>query len=292
MTQILLALLDSTMRMSMPLLFAALGGLLSERSGVVNIALEGLMLIGAFCGVVVTLGSHSPTLGLFGAAAGGAALAGLYGVTVIRWRADQIVAGTAINFLAFGVPPVLCKLWFNSTTSTPSLPIEERFTLAPLVMGWIALSIVAAWLRWTRSGLWLQFAGESPESLHAAGVSVKRVRWGALLAAGVLAGLGGATLSMCLSSSYTKDMTAGRGFMALAALILGKWRPVPTALACVLFGFFDALQMQLQGASFLAEFHVPVQFIQILPYWVTVLVLAGFVGQARAPRRLGVPFAT
>ena len=144
-------------------------------------------------------------------------------------------------------------------------------------------------MRHTRAGLRVSFAGEHPEALDAAGIRVNRVRWLAVLASGALAGLGGATLSILLSSSFSRNMTAGRGFIALAALIFGKWRPVPTALACLLFGFTEALQIRLQGAT-VGGTEIPVQFIQILPYVVTMLVLAGFVGRSRAPKALGTVF--
>jgi len=155
----------------------------------------------------------------------------------------------------------------------------------------LAVVLVVAWLKYARSGLWVAFAGEHPEALGAAGVSVRAVRWASVLASGFLAGLGGASLSVFLSSSYSRNMTAGRGFIALAALILGKWRPLPAALACILFGLTDAAQIRLQGIEIPGVGAVPVQFIQILPYVVTLVVLAGFVGAARAPKALGEPLA-
>ena len=146
------------------------------------------------------------------------------------------------------------------------------------------------WMKYTRGGLWLSFAGEHPEALDAAGIRVNRVRWAAVLMSGALAGLGGASLSVFLASSFSRNMTAGRGFMALAALIFGKWKPVPTAVACLLFGFAEAVQIRLQGVSLWGGNPIPVQFIQIFPYVVTVLVLAGFVGRSRAPKALGTVF--
>jgi simple sugar transport system permease protein len=283
-------LLASTLRVSTPLLFASLGGLLSERAGVINIALEGMMLAGAFAAAVGTLWGHSPWIGAIAAMAAGLAFAAAYGAMVIRFRADQIVAGAAINMLAAGMAPFFCKLLYGSTGSTPGIPLAERFHSAPIFLAWGSLALAAAWLAWTPSGLWVRFAGEHPDALEAAGVRVRRVRWAAVLAGGALAGLGGATLSIFLSSSFSRNMTAGRGFMALAALIFGKWRPLPTAAACLLFGFADALQIRLQGVTLFGSEPVPVQFIQILPYVVTVLVLAGVVGQSRAPRALGLPF--
>lgn len=280
----------STLRVSTPLIFAALGGMFSERSGVINIALEGMMLVGAFGAAVGTLTMHSPWFGCVWGIGAGVLLAALYGLFVIRLRADQIVAGIAINMLALGVTPFLCKIRYDVTGQTPAIPMGERFQSAPLFLCWITVALCWYWVRHTRSGLWNSFAGEHPEALDAAGIRVNRVRWAAVLASGALAGMGGATLSIYLSSSFSRNMTAGRGFMALAALIFGKWRPVPTAVACLLFGFADAVQIRLQGVPVWGGQPIPVQFIQILPYIVTMLVLAGFVGRSRSPKALGAPF--
>jgi len=285
----ILQLLHSTLRLSTPLIFAALGGMFSERSGVINIALEGMMLLGAFGAAVGTYATHSPWLGSACGLGAGILLAALYGLFVIRLRANQIVAGVAINMLALGLTPFLCKILYDVTGSTPAISINERFQSAPLYLCWILVAISFVWMNHTPAGLWVGFAGEHPEALDAAGIRVNRVRWLAVLASGALAGLGGATLSSFLSSSFSRNMTGGRGFMALAALIFGKWKPVPTALACLLFGFADAVQIRLQGVS-LGGTKIPVQFIQILPYVVTILILAGFVGRSRAPKALGTPF--
>lgn len=286
----MLALLESTLRVSTPLLFAALGGLVSERSGVINIALEGIMLVGAFAGAAVAYTTHSPWLGACAGMTAGMVFAGIYALFVIQLRSDQIVAGTAVNMLAAGATPFICKLLYGVTGSTPSLAMDARFVSAPLWIVWMLVIACWAWIGYTPSGAWVRFAGEKPEALDAAGIRVNRVRWVSVLMSGLLAGLGGASLSIYLSSSFARNMTAGRGFMALAALIFGKWRPVPTAIACLLFGLTDALQIRLQGVVLWGSEPVPVQFIQILPYFVTVLVLAGVVGQSRAPRALGLPF--
>lgn len=285
-----LELLLSTLRVSTPLVFAVLGGLMCERSGVVNIALEGMMLVGAFAGVAAANVFHSPELGALAALGAGVLLAAFYALTVIRFRADQIVAGTAINMFAMGLTPFLCKLLYGSTTATPSLPMDARFQAAPIWVAWALVIVLWLWLNRTASGAWVRFAGESPSALDSAGVSVNRVRWLSVLAGGALAGLGGASLSLFLSSSFSRNMTAGRGFMALAALIFGKWKPVPAALACLLFGLFEALQMRLQGVVLWGHNPVPVQFIQMIPYLVTIIVLAGFIGQSRSPKALGTVF--
>lgn len=292
MMELLLSLgqiLGSTLRVSTPLLFAALGGVLSERAGVINIALEGMMLVGAFGGTAAALATQSPWLGAGGAVFAGLILAAFYGIFVIELRSDQIVAGTAVNMLAAGVTPFLSKIFYDSSTASPNLPIEVRFQSAPIWIAWILVILVWAWMYKSPSGLWVRFAGEHPEALDSAGISVRRVRWFAVLMSGCLAGLGGASLSIFLSSSFSRNMTAGRGFMALAAMIFGKWKPIPTAIACLLFGFSDAIQIRLQSVVLWGTEPVPVQFIQILPYIVTMLVLAGVVGNSRAPKALGLP---
>lgn len=286
----ILALLGSTLRVSTPLIFAALGGLLSERSGVINIALEGMMLVGAFAAAAVTANAHSPWVGALAGGGAGMALAALYAFFVISLRSNQIVTGMAVNLLAAGLTPLLAKILYGSVTSTPSLPQELRFHEAPTWWAFALMALVWAWMRVMPTGLWVRFAGEHPGALAAAGVRVNVVRWAAVLASGVFAGWGGASLSIFLASSFSRDMTAGRGFMAIAALIFGKWKPVPAVAACLLFGFADAIQIRLQGIVLWGTEPVPVQFIQILPYLITVGVLAGFVGRSRAPSALGLPF--
>ena len=287
MLEYLLDLAAATLRLSTPLIFAAMGGLISERSGVINIALEGKMVVGAFAAAVVTLSTGSPWVGLIGGGLAGVLLAALYGVAVLPLRANQIVAGTGINMLAFGIPPFVAKILYDVTGSTPAISLAERFSVAPMVLAVLLPLLIWSFLSHTRGGLWLQFAGEHPAALAAAGVTVRRVRWASILTAGFRAGVGGATLSIFLSSAYSRNMTSGRGFIALAALILGKWRPVPVLFACLFFGLADAVQMRLQGIQMDGFGKVPVQFIQILPYMITIVVLAGFVGRSRAPRALG-----
>lgn len=278
-----ISFLLSILRGATPLLLAALGGLFSERSGVVQIALEGMMLIGALAGAIGASLFHSPWLGMLVAGLAGSVMSGLYGFFVLRLKADQIVSGTAINILAVGIAPFITKIAFNTTGSTPSLAIAERFSFEPIVLAGVALVIVSYFYSKTRGGLLLQFAGERPEALTAAGFDLQKVRWLSLLVCGQLAGWAGGSLSLFLASSYSPNMTAGRGFMALAALIFGRWKPLPTAGACLLFAAADALQIRLQGN----ESFVPVQFVQILPYLVTIIALAGFFGQSRAPKALG-----
>jgi simple sugar transport system permease protein len=277
-----LSLLFATLRGAVPLIFAALGGLLSERSGTIQIALEGMMLVGALFAAVVSSFTLNPYLGMTAGMMAGCCLAGIYGFFVLFIRADQIVCGTATNILALGLAPFVTKIIFDSSGSTPSLPIEARFSWQPTLLCLLVSAFVFYWFKYTRSGLNVQFAGEAPAALQASGTSVYKVRWRALLACGALAGLGGATLSIALSSSYSPNMTAGRGFIALAALIFGGWKPFPTVIACLFFAFIDAIQIRLQGVS-----AIPVQFIQILPYIVTIIAVSGFFKRSVAPHGLG-----
>ena len=304
-----LSLVFSTIRLATPLVWAAIGGLYSERSGVINIALEGLMLAGAFTAAAMTFYSHSPWIGLGAAILAAAFFAFLLAVVCIRFKANEVVAGTGINILFLGLPAVLSGALFLSSGSTPQIPKEQLLpTLSQLLPGapqWrimtdvsvislLALLIAAATsylLYRTPFGLRLRSVGENPAAADAAGIRVNRVRYFGVVLSGVLAGVGGAYLSIGQSSLFTRNMTAGRGFIALAALIFGKWRPVQTLLACVLFGFADALTIQMQGVAKLPSGDdVPVQFIQMIPYVVTIVVLAGFIGQSRAPGALGVPY--
>ena len=279
----LIPFLMSTLRVAVPLIFAAYGGLLSERSGIIQIALEGFMLMGALSAAIVTHYTGSPWFGVLAAALTGVLFAGLKGFFVLSLKVDQIIAGTAINLLAFGVAPFVTKVLFDSSGSTPSLPLESRFSVAPIYFAGALTIGISFWYYKTRSGLAVQFAGEAPQALEVAGTSVLKTRWLALLSCGALAAVGGSTLSVYLSSAYSPNMTGGRGFIALAALIFGRWKPLPTLLACLFFGFTDALQIRLQGVSSA----VPVQFVQILPYLFTVIALAGFFGQSRPPKALG-----
>lgn len=304
-----LSLLFSTIRLATPLVWAAIGGLYSERSGVINIALEGLMLAGAFTAAAVTFYTHSPWAGLGAAMLSAALFALLLAGVCIRFKANEVVAGTGINILFLGLPAVLSGALFLSSGSTPQIPKEELLpTLSqflPVATQWriltdvsiislLALLVVGVTsyvLQRTPFGLRLRSVGENPEAADAAGIRVNRIRYLAVVLSGVLAGVGGAYLSIGQSSLFTRNMTAGRGFIALAALIFGKWRPVQTMLACVLFGFADALTIQMQGVVKLPSGEdVPVQFIQMIPYLVTIVVLAGFIGQSRAPGALGVPY--
>jgi general nucleoside transport system permease protein len=283
-------LLLSAMRLATPLLLAALGGLFSERAGVINIALEGLMLAGAFTAAAVTWYAGSPWAGLVSAVLAGAAIAGVHAVACIRYRADQVVSGTAINILMLGVPALLSGAFFLSSGSTPQVPKEQLIPWTPIIVGGALVPLTYYVLYYTPFGLRLRAVGENPEAADAAGVSVNLMRYAAVLISGALAGIGGAYLSIGQSSLFTRNMSAGRGFIALAALIFGKWRPVQTMLACLLFGLTEAVAIQLQGVPLLGGEEIPNQFIQAIPYVLTIVVLAGFIGTSRAPRALGIPY--
>jgi simple sugar transport system permease protein len=285
MSGIILILLLSAIRLSTPLLLAALGGLYSERSGVINIALEGLLLAGAFTAATVTFFTGNPWVGLFAAIAAGVFVALIHGVACIHFKADQVVSGTAINILFLGMPALLSGAFFQSTGATPQLAQNQLIPLAPIVAAFALVPVTAYVLNRTPFGLRLRAVGENPEAADTAGLNVARVRLAAVMISGALAAIGGAYLSIGQSSLFARNMAAGRGFIALAALIFGKWRPVQTMLACLLFGFAEAVSIQMQGVS-----QVPVQFIQIVPYALTIVVLAGFIGQSRAPRALGIPY--
>jgi ABC-type uncharacterized transport system permease subunit len=293
------ALLMSTIRLATPLILAALGGMFSERSGVINIALEGKMLAGAFTAAAVTyaadeklhLGNASPWVGLLAAILAGLFIAAIYAVTCIRYKADQVVSGAAINILMLGIPGFLSGAFFLSSGSTPQLPKEHLIPWTPIVIAFAMVFVSWYVLYRTPFGLRLRSVGEKPEAADAAGVSVTQIRYAGVLIAGVLAGIGGAYLSIGQSSLFTRNMTAGRGFIALAALIFGKWRPVQTMFACLLFGFTEAISIQMQGAVKLPSGEdIPVQFIQMVPYVLTIIVLAGFIGSSRPPKALGIPY--
>lgn len=301
MTEIFtIALFWSTIRLSTPLILAALGGLFSERAGVINIALEGMMLAGAFTAAAVTyaVGSQgpewagvSPFVGLAAGMLAGMLIAAIHAVACIRYKADQVVTGTAINILMIGMPAFLSGAFFLSSGSTPQLAKEQLIPKIPIVIAFAMVFISWYVLYRTPFGLRLRSVGENPEAADAAGVRVARMRYAGVLLSGVLAGIGGAYLSIGQSSLFTRNMTSGRGFIALAALIFGKWRPVQTVLACLLFGLTEAITIQMQGVVKLPSGDdIPVQFIQMVPYLLTIIVLAGFIGSSRPPRSLGIPY--
>lgn len=249
------------------------------------------MLAGAFTAAAVTYAAGNPFVGLAAGMAAGLVIAAIHAVVSIRYRADQVVTGTAINILMFGMPAFLSGAFFLSSGSTPQIPKEQLVPWLPIIVAFALVPVIWYVLYRTPFGLRLRSVGENPEAADAAGVPVARMRYSGVLLSGVLAGLGGAYLSIGQSSLFTRNMTSGRGFIALAALIFGKWRPVQTMLACLLFGFTEAVSIQMQGVYKLSSGEdIPVQFVQMVPYVLTIIVLAGFIGHSRPPQALGMPY--
>ena len=301
-------LIASTLRVATPLILCALAATLSERAGVIDLGLEGKMLGTAFAAGSVAALTGSLPLAFAAAVAVGVALSMLHGFACVTHRGDQVVAGMAITMTCAGLTVVLGIAWFHQGGQTPALPDAAR--LSPwfqsaseswwqlallghngLVYLSLALVGVVAWLLGsTRFGLRLQATGENPAMVDAAGVSVVAMRYQALALNGVLCALAGAYLVLAQSPNFVPNMTAGRGYMAMAAMIFGHWRPLGALGACLLFGFLDAVAIRLQGTPLPLIGAVPVQAIQALPYALTVVLLAGFIGRARAPGALGRPY--
>ena len=282
-----LAFFAQVLRITVPYALAALGGTMSERSGVINIALEGKLLIGAFCTAVAAYYSGSALVGALAGVAGGVAIGGLYALCVIRFRADQIVSGVAINLLALGLTRYLLSLIFGSSSSSKeTVGLAGHVLKTPLF--WITLALefaVFGVVKKTRFWLRLRAVGEHPEAADSVGVSVPFTRWIAVLSAGGLAGLGGAWLALS-NNGFAAEMSGNRGYIALAAVIMGKWHPLWAAAACLLFGFADALGFELQAS----DIGVPKELASTLPYVLTMVALAGFIGRSRAPAAIGKPY--
>lgn len=288
---ILLAFLAQTLRIAIPYLFAASGGVISERAGLIGLGLEGYMLSGAFCGAVASYYSGSAWIGLVGGMAGGVAMALLYAVTAIRFRADQVVVGIAINLLVIGLTRFFLRLAFHSSSNSPRVPgfgAEQSgagfgaLATDPLIWLGIVAVIVVGWLLYrTAFGLRVRAVGEHPAAAVSVGIRVDRIRYLAAGLSGLLASLGGAYLAFD-QHQFTAEMTAGRGFIALAATIFGRWDPLRAALACLLFAAAETLQIQLQGTQI-----IPSQFVEMIPYALTIIALAGVVGRAVPPAALG-----
>jgi simple sugar transport system permease protein len=309
----ILQIFDSTLRLATPLLFACLAGLFSERAGVFDIGLEGKMLISAFFSAAIAFTSGSVWIGLMAGLLASLVLSLIHGVAAITFRGNQLISGVALNFLASGLTVLIAQNWFAQGGRTPSVEGAARFqeialpfveTLRPVpligpfyaevisghtILVYVGLaSVVLTWwvLFRTRFGLRLRAVGENPAAVDTAGISVVRLRFAAVMICGLLCGLAGAFLAVGLNAGFVKDMSAGRGFIALAALIFAKWRPGLALVACLLFGFLDAVSIRYQTIS-LGGMVIPSQFMQALPYILTVVILAGFVGRAIPPRAGG-----
>ena len=313
----ILQILDSTIRLATPLLLACLAGLYSERAGIFDIGLEGKMLAAAFLSGAIAYTSGSAWVGLFAGLGASLLLSAVHGVASITYRGNQLISGVAINFLAAGLTVVIAQSWFGQGGRTPqlvgdarfepiTLPFAEALREVPIIgpiyyelisghtsLVYIALLLVP--LTWmllyrTRFGLRLRAVGENPASVDTAGISVIRLRYISVLICGLLCGLAGVYLATALQAGFVKDMSAGRGFIALAALIFAKWRPWHALYACLLFGFLQAMALRPDVLESTLGFKVNGQLLDALPYILTVVILAGFVGKAIPPRAGGEPY--
>ena len=309
--------IDATLRVATPLILCAMAGLFSERSGIIDISLEGKMLMSAFAAASMAALTGSPLLGLAGGILVSVALSLIHGFACITHKGNQVISGLAINILASGLTVTLGIALFAQGGQTPFLNKSERFTDIVLpfaeqaehvpVLGTIYKEIISGHnlLVWvalfsviftgyvvfrTAFGLRLRAVGEKPEAVDSAGVSVSGLRFQAVIIAGVLCGIAGTYLSTAHGAGFIREMAAGKGYIALAALIFGKWRPVPALLACLMFGFMDALAARLQGVEIPMIGHISTDLILVLPYLLTVILLAGFIGKASPPRSIGVPY--
>ncbi|WP_028670793.1 ABC transporter permease [Saccharospirillum impatiens] len=317
----IILILDATLRNATPLIFAALAGMFSERAGIVNIALEGKILISAFAGASAAYYTGSPWMGLLAGMMASVMFAQLHAFATVTHNGDHVVSGLAINILAAGLTAAVGNYWFSQGGNTPNLvsradelnarfepivfPFAEALADVPIIGGiysellsghyiLVYLAFLAVPLCWfvlfrTRFGLRLRATGENPQAVDTAGISVTKVRYLALLVCGLLAGFAGVYLAVALTAQFSPNMSAGKGYMALAALIFGKWRPKTTMLACLLFGALQAIADRSQGAIILG-FEVPVQLVEALPYILTVVLLGGFIGRAVAPKAIGKPY--
>jgi simple sugar transport system permease protein len=278
-------LLWATIRKSVPLIFASTGGFFSERAGVINIGLEGMMLFGAFSGAIISVSTHNPWLGVLGAGVVGGMVGYLHAVATVSLRANQIISGVAINMLGVGGTVFLSQVFMGGERSfslgpADRLPVWGAFI--PLVyLSFVVVGLAFLFSYFTVPGLRMRSVGEHPRAADTQGIDVARTRIAAVVVSGVCAGLGGAYLPF-FSGSFAKNMTSGQGFIALAALIFGKWNPLGAMAASLLFGFADALQESLQGRGGL-----PPQVFQAIPYVLTIVALAGVIGRSIPPAAIG-----
>ena len=315
--QFLLAL-DSTIRVATPLIFCAMAGIFSERSGIIDISLEGKMLMAAFVAAAIAYGTGSPWIGAIAAIIVSIIASLIHGFACIIHRGNQVISGLAINILASGLTIITGIALFRQGGQTPPLPKSSRFNSIELpfaqyladnipilglvykelisghnILVWVALTSVGMTyyiLFKTTFGLRLRAVGEKPEAIDSAGISVYRMRFQAIIIAGVLCGLAGVYLSTATGAGFVKEMTAGKGYIALAAMIFGKWRPVPALLACLLFGFLEAVAARVQGVEIILIGEISSDLLIALPYLLTVILLAGFIGGVSPPRAIGQPY--
>lgn len=312
--QLLSELTNTTIVFATALVFASLGGLFSERSGIVNIALEGMMIIGAFTSAIVTYfvetnlngGALSPWIGFLAAIIVGAIFALPHAVASVTFKADQVVSGVALNFLAIGLSLYLCKIFMHGSAQTPTLknvfskwdiPLlsdipyigHALFSAYPTsYLAFILVAVAAFLIYKTSFGLRLRAVGEHPKAADSLGINVVRMRYTAVMISGALAAMGGAVVTLTTTSNFSHNTISGQGYIALAALIFGKWRPVAGMYAALFFGMAAALKSVFQVYGITD--YIPVDFIYMFPYVLTILILAGFVGKAVAPESLGKPY--
>jgi simple sugar transport system permease protein len=279
--------IESLIRISLPILWASMGGFVSEKSGVINLALEGFMLLGAFVAASVVILSGSYYWGWAACFGVGLAAGLVYAWTCLEWRVNQVVAGTAFNLFALGLCPLLGNILFDSTGATP--PISPELRNSFFVYSLLILSFFAILLFYKKSiwGMNLRFAGESPGMFKSVGKNLNLTRYFNVAFGCSLAAMGGAVISTYLSSGFARNMIAGRGFIAVAAVVLGRWRPIPVFGACILFAAGEAMQIRMQGSQWLEQHAVPTQLVQILPYFLTLLILVCVNQKSGVPKGLG-----
>ncbi len=298
-----ISLIAAGIRMSTPLIFAAFGGMYSERGGTWNLALEGLMLFGAFSAAAVAYATQNLFLGVLAGIAAGMIASMLHAAVTLFFRGDQIISGIAINILALGIPALISESIWQTSSSTPAvgksiatvqIPLIHDFPVLGVLISGYSILVYLAFLiailttfvfSSTRFGLRLSASGEHPQACEASGINVQFYRFKGILISGILAGLGGVYLSIGHGTSFIKNMTAGRGFIAVAALILGNWKPRRTLAACLIFGFAEAIQIRFQG-----EIAIPVEFIHMIPYILVIILLTGIIGKVSPPKAGGKPF--
>jgi simple sugar transport system permease protein len=282
-------LFSTTLMYSTPLIFTALGGVLSEKAGIINIGLEGMMTMGAFTASLVAIKTGNPWLGLMAGGFGGLSLAILHAIATIKYKGNQVVSGMAINFLGSGFALFLCRLFFEGTSMTPPLDLEKKIPEYGGQYATVYLALFLTLLIWfiltkTILGLRIISVGEHPKSADAAGLNVSLYKSIGVLSSGFLAGLGGASLSIAIVSNFRPTLISGQGFIAIAAMIFGKWRPIQTVLACLFFGLSQAMVIFLGGRE---NIHISSQILSILPYILTLIILVGFMGKTTSPSALG-----
>ena len=314
---LIISALDATFRIATPLILCAMAGIFAERSGIVDISLEGKLLMGAFGAAAVASLTGSAWLGLLAAMGAGVFMSLIHGFATITHKGDHVVSGVAINILASGLTVIIGIALFSQGGQTPTLPRDARFgpiewfgvnvmdavpILGPIYrefisghnllvyMALLAVPLASFVLYKSRFGLRLRAVGEKPEAVDSAGISVRALRYRALIIGGLLCGLAGAYLSTAAGSNFVREMSAGKGYIALAAVIFGNWRPVTAFLACLMFGFLEALAPRIQGIEFPLIGEIPNQLMLAIPYIVTVLLLAGFIGKPSPPAAIGKPY--